>query len=232
MTSLRKWWKGLNQRSKSSCLILGSDRRAAHRKSAKVTRRNLLLIVQPECKHAISFLCCSVTWSCLTLPTRRLQHARLPCPSPSPGVCSNLCPLSWWCHPSISSSVIPFSSCLQSFPASGSFLMSQLFASWDQSIGASVSASLLLMISFRIDWFHLSLWESKELSRVLSKFYFAMHILAKALHKLLIFVIKLVRPHRELMVCDFLGNYFAFWSSPTLFLYRPLFVILSADPKL
>ena len=57
------------------------------------------------------------------------QHARLPCPSPTPRVCSNSCPLSQWCHPAISSSVAPFSSCLQSFPASGSFLMSQLFAS-------------------------------------------------------------------------------------------------------
>ena len=66
-----------------------------------------------------------------------LQHARLPCPSPSPGACSNLGPLSQWYHPSISSSVIPLSSCLQSFPASGSFLMNRLFASGGQSIGAS-----------------------------------------------------------------------------------------------
>ena len=65
-----------------------------------------------------------------------LQHTRLPCPSPSPGACPNSCPLSWWCHPMISSSVIPFS-CLQSFPTSGFFLMSWLFASGDQSIGAS-----------------------------------------------------------------------------------------------
>ena len=56
-----------------------------------------------------------------------LQHSRLPCPSPTPGTCSNSCPLSWWCHPTISSSVVPFSSCLQSFPASGSFPMSQFF---------------------------------------------------------------------------------------------------------
>ena len=66
-----------------------------------------------------------------------LQHARLPCPSLSPRVCSNSCPLSQWCHPTISSSVIPFSSCPQSFPASGSFQMSQVFASGGQSIGAS-----------------------------------------------------------------------------------------------
>ena len=73
-----------------------------------------------------------------------LQHFRLSCPSPSPGVCSNSCPLSQWCHPTVSSSVVPFS-CPQSFPASGSFLMNQLFASGDQSIGASASASVLLM---------------------------------------------------------------------------------------
>ena len=64
-----------------------------------------------------------------------MQHARPPCPSPTPGVPTNPCPLSRWCHPAISSSVIPFSSCLQSFPASGSFPMSQLFASGGQSIG-------------------------------------------------------------------------------------------------
>ena len=73
------------------------------------------------------------------------QHARLPCPSPYPGVCSDSCPLSQWCHPTISSSVVPLSSCLQSLPASGSFPMSQLFASGDQSFGASASASVLPM---------------------------------------------------------------------------------------
>ena len=71
-----------------------------------------------------------------------LQHARLPCP-PTPGAYSNSCPSSWWCHPTISSSVVPFSSHLQSFPASGSFKMSQLFASSSQSIGVSASASVL-----------------------------------------------------------------------------------------
>ena len=72
-----------------------------------------------------------------------LQHTRLPCPSPSPGACSNSCPLSQWCHPTISSSVVPFSSCLQSFPASGSFQMSQFFPSGGQSIRVSASASVL-----------------------------------------------------------------------------------------
>ena len=71
-----------------------------------------------------------------------LQHTRPPCPSPTPGACSNPCPLSQWCHPTISSSVVPFSSCLQSFPASLSFPMSQFFTSGGQSIGVSASASV------------------------------------------------------------------------------------------
>ena len=74
-----------------------------------------------------------------------LHHARLPCPSVSPRVCSNSCPLNWWCHPTISSSVTPFFSCPQSFPASGSFPMSQLFTSHSESIGASALASVLPM---------------------------------------------------------------------------------------
>ena len=86
--------------------------------------------------------CCSVTRSCPTLWPHGLQLARLPCPSPSQGACSNSCPLSRWCHPSISSSVIPFS-CLQSFPASGSFQMIKLFTSGGQSIGALASTSVL-----------------------------------------------------------------------------------------
>ena len=84
-----------------------------------------------------------------------LQHARLPCPSPSPEVCSNSCLSSLWCHPTISSSVFPFSSYLQSFPASGSFSMSQFFASGGQSIGTSASASVLSMNIQ--DWFPLEL---------------------------------------------------------------------------
>ena len=74
-----------------------------------------------------------------------LYHNRLPCPSLSPGVCSNSRPLSQWCHPTISSSVVPFSSCLQSFPASGSFPVSQFFASFGQIIGVSASASVVPM---------------------------------------------------------------------------------------
>ena len=100
-----------------------------------------------------------------------LQHARLPCPSPSPRACSNSCPLSQWCYPIISSSVVPFFSCPQSFPASGSFLMTQLFASGDQSIGASASALVLLMNIQ--DWFSLGLTglislQPKGLSKVFS----------------------------------------------------------------
>ena len=101
------------------------------------------------------------------LPPRGLQHARTPCPSPTPRVYSNSCPSSRWCHPTISSSVVPFSFCLQSFPASGSFPMSQLFPSGGQSIG--VSASVLPMNIQ--DWFPLGRtgWislQSKGLSRV------------------------------------------------------------------
>ena len=76
-----------------------------------------------------------------------LQHTKLPCPSPTPGACSNSCSLSQWCHPTISSSVIPFSSCPQSFPTSGFFPMSQFFASGGQNIGVSASASVLPMKS-------------------------------------------------------------------------------------
>ena len=81
-----------------------------------------------------------------------LQLARLPCPSPTPKTCSNSCPSSWWCHPTISSSVVPFS-CLRSFPASGSFQMSQFFPSGRQSIGTSALASVL-PVNIQ-DWFPL-----------------------------------------------------------------------------
>ena len=107
-----------------------------------------------------------------SLRPHRLQHARLPCPSPTPGVYSNSCPLRWWCHPAISSSVVPFSSHhLQSFPASGSFPMSGFFPSDGQSIGVSASAPVLPMNIQ--DWFPLGLtsWislQSKGLSRVFS----------------------------------------------------------------
>ena len=85
-----------------------------------------------------------------------LQHSRPPCPSPTPSLYSNSCPMSWWCHPTASFSVIPFSSCLQSFPVSGSFQVSQFFASGDQSIGVSASISVLPMNTQ--DWFPLGWW--------------------------------------------------------------------------
>ena len=99
------------------------------------------------------------------------QHTRPPCPSPTPRVHPNPCPLSRWCHPTISFSVVPFSSCPQSFPASGSFQMSQLFTSGGQSIGVSASTSVLPMNTQ--DWSPLgwTSWislQSKGLSRVLS----------------------------------------------------------------
>ena len=99
----------------------------------------------------------SVTQSSLTLcdPMNFMQHASLPCPSPTLRVYPNSSPLSRWCHPTISSSVIPFSSCLQSFPASESLQMSQFFPSGGQSIGVSASASVLPMNIQ--DWFPLGL---------------------------------------------------------------------------
>ena len=99
------------------------------------------------------------------------QHARPPCPSPTPGVHSNSCPLSRWCHPAISSSVAPFSSCPQSLPASGSFLMSQLFAWGGQSIGVSTSASVLPKNTQEwspLGWTGWITLQSKGLSRVFS----------------------------------------------------------------
>ena len=80
-----------------------------------------------------------------------LQHTRLPCPSPTPRACSDSCPLSWWCHPAISSSVIPFSSCLQSFPASESFPMSHFFASGGQSLALQLQ-HLFVHWKFRTDF--------------------------------------------------------------------------------
>ena len=106
-----------------------------------------------------------------SLRPREPQHARPPCPSPTPGVYSNSCPLSWWCHPTISSSVVPFSSCPQSFPASGSFPMSQLFTSGGQSIVVSASASVLPMNTQDLSpsgWTGWISLQSKGLSRVFS----------------------------------------------------------------
>ena len=123
--------------------------------------------------YSVSFSCCSL-FSHSVMPDslwpHGLQQARLPCPSRFPGACSNSCPLSRWCHPTISSSVVPFS-CLQSFPASGSFPVSPFFTSGGQSIGVSASASVFPMTIQ--DWLPLGLtaWISslsKGLSRVFS----------------------------------------------------------------
>ena len=113
----------------------------------------------------------SVAQLCPTLQPQGMQYARPPCPSPTPGIYSNSRPSSRWCHATISSSAIPFSSRLQSFPASGSFQMSQFFPSVGQSIGVSASASVLSMNIQ--DWFPLG-WtgwislQSKGFSRVSS----------------------------------------------------------------
>ena len=116
--------------------------------------------------YSAQFSCSVMSYS---LWPHVLPHARLSCPLPTLGTYSNSCPLTWWCHQTISSSVIPFSSSLQSFTASGSVLMSHFFASGGHSIGTSASASVLPMNIQ--DWFPLGLtglisWESKGLSRV------------------------------------------------------------------
>ena len=106
-----------------------------------------------------------------SLRPHELKHTRPPCPSPTPGVYPNSCPLSWWCHPTISSSVIPFSSCPQSFPASGSFQMSQLFVWGGQSTGVSASTSVLPMNTqgwSPLGWTCWIFLQSKELSKVFS----------------------------------------------------------------
>ena len=129
-----------------SCLGSPMDRGAQSMGSQRVrlTKRLTLsprkYLSQMETKSPSSFVQISlVTQSCLTLYwPHGLQHARLPCPSPTPRAYSNSCPSSQWCHPAISFSVVPSSSHLQSFPASGSFPMSQFFASGGQSIGVSL----------------------------------------------------------------------------------------------
>ena len=105
------------------------------------------------------------------------QHARPLCPSTTPGVHPNPCPLSWWCHPTISSSVVSFSTCPQSFPASGSFQMSQLFASGGQSTGVSASTSVLPMNTqgWSLGWTCWISLQSKGLSRVFSNSTYQKH---------------------------------------------------------
>ena len=131
----------------------------------------ILFVTSFFCKRKQKFSSVQFSHSVMSdsLQPHGLQHTRLPCPSPTPGVYSNSCPLSQWCHQTISSSIVPFSSHLQSFPVSESFLVSQFFASGGQSIGASAS---VLPMNIK-DWFPLGLtgWislKSKGLSRVFS----------------------------------------------------------------
>ena len=124
-----------------------------------------------SCKKLLSLIQFSCSVVSNSLRSHELQHSRPPCPSPTPRVYPNSCPLSRWCHPTISSSVVPFSSWPRSFPASGSFQVSQLFTSGGQNIGVSASISVLPMNTQ--DWSPLG-WtgwislQSKGLSRVFS----------------------------------------------------------------
>ena len=125
-----------------------------------------------DCMHVLAIVnqfSCSVVSD--SLWPHGLQHTRPSCPSATPGVYSNSCPSSWWCHPTISSSVVPFSSCLHSFPASWSFPMSQFFASGGQSVGVSASTSVPPMNIqhwFPLGWTSWISLQSRGLSRVFS----------------------------------------------------------------
>ena len=133
-----------------------------------------------QCGESVMYFCMLMTISSIqfshsvisnSLQPHEPQHARPPCPSPTPGVYPYSYPLSQWCHPTISSSVIPFSSCPQSFPSSGSFQISQLFASGGQSIGVSTSTSILPMNTqdwSLLEWTGWISLQSKGLSRVFS----------------------------------------------------------------
>ena len=112
----------------------------------------------------------SLSFVSSSLQPHETQHARPPCPSPTPGVYPNSCPVSQWCHPTISSSVVSFSFCIQSFPASRSFLMNHLFASGSQSIGVSASTSVLPMNTqdWSLGWIGWISLQSKGLARVFS----------------------------------------------------------------
>ena len=160
-------YKALTYQSSSTLDVLWKTSTATYFHGNWSEDSSKVLRVSATIYYSVQFSCSVMSES---LWPHGLQHARLPCPSPTPGACSNSCPLSQWCHPSISSSVIPFF-CLQSFPASGSFAMSQFFTSGGQSIGVSASASVLPMNIQ--DWFPLG-WtgwislQAKGFSRVFS----------------------------------------------------------------
>ena len=131
------------------------------------------MIINHKCQEY--FLLVSVQFSRSvmsdSLRPHESQDAKPPCPSPTPGVHPNSCALSWWCHPAISSYIVPFSSCPQSLPASGSFPMSQLVTWGGQSIGVSASASVLPMNTqdwSPLGWTGWISWQSKELTRIFS----------------------------------------------------------------
>ena len=146
--------------------------------SSKDTHNNLCLLFS-----------CSVMSD--SLWPHGLQHARFPCPSPSPGACSNSCPLSWWCHPTISSSVVAFSFCLLSFPASGSFLMSQLFTSGGQSIGASASVlPMNIQNWFPLGWTGLISLQSQGTLKSLLQ-----HSSSKSHIKIYLWILQELMPH-------------------------------------
>ena len=154
----------------NSAAAMGLEK-VSFRSDPKEEQYQRMLKVPYSCVHVT----CSVQFSSSvvsdSLWAHESQHTRPPCPSPTPGVYSNSCPLSRWCHPTISSSVVPFSCCLQSLPASGSFPMNQLFAWGGQSTGVSASASVLPVNTQ--DWSPLG-WtgwiflQSQGLSRVFS----------------------------------------------------------------
>ena len=141
----------------------------------KVRFRHFLFFIVLETNASRCFFTSVGQFSCSvvsdSLWPHGLQHSRLRCPSPTPGACSNSCPSIRWCHPTIPSSVVPFFSHLQSFPALGSFQMSQFFSSGGQSIGVSASASVLPMNIqnwFPLGWTGWISFQSKGLSRVFS----------------------------------------------------------------
>ena len=156
------------EESSSLLLKLTQDQNAHVGKSSGCQQLSLSVMQMKMIFSSVQFMHSVMSYS---LRPNGLQHARLPCLSPTPGACSNSCPLSRWCHPTISSSVVPFSTCLQSFPASGSFPRSQFVASGGQNIVTLASTSVLPM-SIQ-GWFPLGLTglislQSKGLSRVFS----------------------------------------------------------------